>query len=144
MPVVPWTAIYPDGPAGAAIAGGASAEALNENADYPGMPSGATPIHKDIQLTVAGTSDIWIPNSDRRFVLISAFISSDAAGRVALVDDADTQNQRPVDQRLGVNGGSSPNLIPVPYVSKNVGNRLRVVSTVTGNVAVRVSGWERG
>lgn len=141
MPFTPWTSIYPDGPASAGLAGQAGADAV-ANALYPGMPVGATPVHRDLTVAAAGTVAVWSPSPGRRFVLASAFVSSDTAMRVALVDDTDSQNQRPVDQFLAANGGSSPNLVPVPYVSKNVGSPLRLVTSAAGNVKVRVSGWE--
>lgn len=142
MPAVPWTSIYPDG-AGTAAAGGADAgfATPDANQQYPGMPLGASPVHRDVVIAAAGTTAIWTPGAGSRFILASAFISTDTAMRVALVDDADIQGSRPVDGYFGANGGASPNLVPVPYPSKNVGNSLRVV-TAAGNVRVRVSGWE--
>lgn len=141
MPYVPWTSIYPDGPGSAGVDGPAGAAAAG-NPAYPGMPEGATPVHRDVVITTATTTPIWTPAANRRIVLASAFVSSDTAMRVALVDDSDVQNQRPVDQYVAANGGSSPNLVPVPYVAKAVGNSLKVVTASAGNVRVRVSGWE--
>lgn len=140
MPNVAFTDVYPEG-AGTVAAGG-SASLAQFNPDFPGMPVGAAPIHRDVVIVAAATTDLWTPGAGRRFVLASAFVSSDTAMRVALVDEADVQGQRPVDQNLAANGGSSPNLVPVPYVSKGAGNRLRVVTSGAGNVRVRVSGWE--
>lgn len=142
MANVPWTSIYPDGAGSEAAGGSAPGGGPAGNDLYPGMPVGASPIHRDLLLPAAATTIIWQPGATRRFVLTSAFISSDTAGRVAIVDDVDVQGSRPVDQYIGANGGSSPNLVPVPYVGKNLGAPLRVVSTVAGNVRVRVSGWE--
>lgn len=133
MPDVPFSAIYPYGP-------GAPGPLINPL--YPGMPVGATPITRDIELTAVGTFVIWDPGANRTFILASAFISSDTAGRIKLIDNDDLQGQRPVGQWIGANGGSSPNLVPVPYPAKKPGNQLKVVSTVAGNVAIRVSGWE--
>lgn len=138
---IPFTAIYPDGPVGSA-AGGASGGGDVGNPLFPGMPAGATPIHRDVTITAAGTTDLWVPQAGNRFILASAFISTDTAMRVALVDSLDTVNQRPVDGYFGANGGAAPNLIPVPYPSKAAGNVLRVVTAQNGNVKVRVSGWE--
>jgi hypothetical protein len=143
MAVVQWTAIYPDGPATEAAAGGGGGAADSGNPDYPGMPVGATPLERDVTITTATTTDLWTPGVGRTFVLASAFISTDTAMRIAIVDEADIQGQRPVDGYFAANGGASPNLVPVPYVSKNSGNRLRVVTAGAGNVKVRVSGWER-
>lgn len=145
MPAVQWTSIYPDGAGSAAAgsewgAGGGGADAGNPL--YPGMPVGATPVHKDIVIAAAGANAIWTPLAGNRFILASAFISTDAAMRVALVDDLDIQGQRPVDGYFGANGGASPNLVPVPYPAKAVGNSLKVVTSAAGNVRVRVSGWE--
>lgn len=142
MPNVPWTSIYPDGPGSAGAVGLAGAETTADNPLYPGMPAGAAPVHRDVTIAAASTTALWSPAPGRKFVLVSAFISSDAAMRIALVDDTDTQGNRPVDQYVAANGGSSPNLIPVPYVSKGTGNSLRVVTSAAGNVKVRVSGWE--
>lgn len=142
MANVPWTGIYPDGPNSAGAGGGDAGAFSSGNPLYPGMPEGATPIHRDKVITTATTTTLWTPGTGRRFVLASAFISSDTAMRVAVVDDADLENQRPVDQYVGANGGSSPNLVPVPYVSKNAGNALKVVTSAVGNVRIRVSGWE--
>lgn len=141
MSNVPFSAIYPD-KAGADGGAGGGATGSSGNPLYPGMPEGATPIHRDKLITTAATTALWTPSAGRKFVLASAFVSSDTAMRVALVDDADLEGQRPVDQYAGANGGSSPNLVPVPYVSKNAGNPLRVVTAAAGNVRVRVSGWE--
>lgn len=142
MGSVPFSAIYPDGPGTAAalgVEGGAAGEA---NPAYPGMPAGATPIHRDKVITTATTTTIWTPGAGRKFVLASAFVSTDTAMRVALVDDTDTEGQRPVDGSFATSGGASPNLVPVPYVSRNAGNPLRVVTGAVGRVSVRVSGWE--
>jgi hypothetical protein len=89
----------------------------------------------------AGTVTVWDPGAGSRFVLASAFVSTDTAMRVALVDENDVQHSRPVDGSFGANGGASPNLVPVPYQSKTAGNRLRLVTSAAGNVRVRVSGW---
>ncbi len=143
MPAIPFTAIYPDGSGSLAQGGTGGLDGPSTNPDYPGMPVGATPVHRDLVIAAAGTTVIWTPGgATRRFVLASAFVSSDTAMRVALVDDADVQGNRPVDQYVAANGGSSPNLVPVPYVSKTAGASLKVVTSVAGNVRVRVSGWE--
>lgn len=140
---IPFSDIYPDGATAQAARQGAAEAGLN--IDYPGMPAGASPIHRDVTLTAATTrTAVWTPSApSKRLVLASAFISSSAAGRVAIVDDQDAQGQRPVDQEIGANGGSSPNLVPVPYPSKTPGTPLCVVSTVVGTVRVRLSGWEQ-
>ena len=96
----------------------------------------------DVFIAAASTTAIWTPGAGRRCILASAFVSTDTAMRVAVVDDIDAQGQRPVDGYFGANGGASPNLVPVPYVSKNPGNSIRVVTAALGNVRVRVSGWE--
>ncbi len=142
MAGVPFTAIYPDGP-GTEAAGGAGGTAQELlNALYPGMPIGATPVHRDNVYAAAGTYVLWQPSAGNRFVLTSAFLVVSAAGRVALVDDVDIPGSRPVDGDFAANGGATPNLVPVPYPSKTAGNPLRVVTTVVGNTRVRVSGWE--
>jgi len=144
MSVVQWTSVYPDGP-GSAAAGsdyGTPGGGGADNAMYPGMPVGATPIERDLVIAAAGTYAIWTPAPGSRFVLTSAFISTDTAMKISVVDDLDIQGQRPVAGYFGANGGASPNLIPVPYPAKAVGNVLRVVTAGAGNVVVRVSGWE--
>jgi hypothetical protein len=142
MPYTPWTNIYPDGPASAGSAGLPAAAGGGGNAAYPGMPEGATPVHRDFTTALAGTYSIWSPTPSRRFILASAFLSSDTAMRIALIDDTDIQGNRPVDQYAVAGGGSSPNLVPVPYPSKVVGAPLRLVTAAAGNVRIRVSGWE--
>lgn len=142
MPTIPFTSIYPLSAAEAAAAGidaGAAVAAGNEL--YPGMPVGASPVHKDLTVAAAGTVTVWDPGPGSTFVLASAFVSTDTAMRVALVDENDVQGSRPVDAYFGANGGASPNLVPVPYLSKTAGNRLRLVTSAAGNVKVRVSGW---
>lgn len=141
MPAIPFTAIYPNGPGSGGLAvPGAPTET---NPDYPGMPVGATPVSRDLTVAAAGTVTIWTPGGpSRRFVLASAFLSTDTAMRVALVDDADVQGQRPVDGYFAANGGASPNLVPVPYPSRTAGASLKLVTAAPGNVKVRVSGWE--
>jgi len=144
MTAVQWTSVYPDGPGSAAAGsdfGGAGGPGAG-NPDYPGMPVGATPFERDLLIVAAGTQVIWDPGANARFVLASAFISTDTAMKVSLVDDVDVQGQRPVAGFFGANGGASPNLVPVPYPAKAIGNKLRVVTAGAGNVAVRVSGWQ--
>lgn len=150
--------IYPDaeipatGPAAGGLAGDLStgltaavasalASALNEN--YPGLPPGSTPEPHDITVTVAGTYDLWIPPADRRAVVTSAFISTDTAGRIALVDETDTAGRRIAVHYAAANGGASPNLVPAPYELKAVGGRLRVVVAQNGNTFIRISGYLR-
>jgi hypothetical protein len=142
MAVVQFTDVYPDGPGTAAAGGSGGAAPPLINPEYPGMPVGATPVHKDVTVTVAGTVALWTPTVGTRFVLASAFVTTDTAMRVALVDDIDVQNQRPVNGDFGAAGGASPNLVPVPYPAKSVGNVLRLVTSANGTVRVRVSGWE--
>lgn len=139
---IPFGSIYPDGPAGGGAGNAVSAAEAQVNPLYPGMPAGATPFHQDVSLTASTTGTaIWTPPTDKRFVVASAFISSDTAGRVAICDGADVAGQRIVVQRVGANGGSSPNLVPVPYVSAVAGQAVVVASNITGNVDIRVSGW---
>ncbi len=141
MPVVMFTDIYPDG-AGSAAAGGGVAAVQQFNPDYPGMPVGATPVHRDVLITTATTTTLWTPPTGRKFVVASAFISTDAAMRVALVDDADVVGQRIVDGAFAASGGASPNKVPVPYPSRTTGAALKVVTGGAGNVRVQVDGWE--
>lgn len=139
---VQFSDIYPVTAAAAAASGDTQA-APTVNDDFPGMPVGATPVHKDVTIAAAGTTTLWDPGAGTVFVLASAFLSTDTAMRVALVDESDIQGNRPVDGYFGANGGASPNLVPVPYQSKLAGNRLRVVTGGAGNVKVRVSGWTK-
>jgi hypothetical protein len=142
MAGIPFTAIYPDGPGTAAATGEAgTAFDAGGNPDYPGMPAGASPIHRDYAASGAGTYAVWTPGAGRRFVLASAFISTDTANRVALVDGTDAAGSRIVDAYFAANGGASPNLVPVPYPSAVAGQSLALV-VAGGNVRVRVSGWE--
>lgn len=138
---IPFANIYPDGPGSAAQGGGVDGTPIG-NPQYPGMPAGASPVHRDVTITTAATTTIWTPSSGMRFVLASAIISTDTAMRVAIVDDSDIQGQRPVDGGFSAFGGVSPNLVPVPYPAKSVGNALKVVTSGVGIVRVRVSGWE--
>lgn len=142
MPAIAFTSIYPDGPGSEAAGGAAQADAAG-NPLYPGMPAGATPVERDVSIAAAGTWPVWTPSANKRFVLVSAFLSTDTAMRVALVDDQDVQGQRPVVARFGANGGASPNLLPAPYVGKSAGNVLRAVTSALGNVEVSVRGWEQ-
>lgn len=137
---IPFTDIYPDGPAAAAAAGGV-ALGPDVNRDYPGIPAGAVPIHRDFVASAAGTYDLWAPGAGARFVLVAATINVDAAGRVALVDDQDIVGRRIVDVELAANGGATPNMVPVPYPSVLAGNTLRLVTTAVGDTRVHVSGW---
>ena len=139
---IPFSNIYPDGPGTAAQGGGGSDAGPSTNPQYPGMPVGASPVHRDVVILAAATTTLWQPSSGNRFVLASAFIGTNTAMRVALVDDSDIQGQRPVDADFAASGGASPNLVPVPYPAKSVGNALKVVTGGAGTVRVRVSGWE--
>src|SRR5690348_11031532 len=98
VPSIAFTDIYPDSTSnlGTSSGGGAGGGGAILNELFPVMPAGATPVHRDITIAAAGTYLIWQPASDRTFVLASAFVSTDTAGRIALVDGADLQGQRPV------------------------------------------------
>lgn len=142
MPQVPFTSIYPDGPAGSDAAQASSGGGGSGNDLYPGMPAGAIPVHRDLSVSAAGTFTVWTPQAGNRFVLTSALVSTDTAGRIALVDGADMAGFRPVVGRFAANGGAAPNLVPVPYVSKQLGNSLLLVVGTPGNVDVEVRGYE--
>jgi len=135
---VPFVAIYPDDPYAAGAPPGAAA-ALEEG-PYPDLPVGALPFDRDLTIAAASTTTIFDPGVGYKFYLVSAFLSTDTAMRVAIIDESDVQNQRPVDGYFGANGGATPNLVPKWYESKSSGNRLRVVTAGAGNVKVRVSG----
>lgn len=156
MPSTQFVDIYPDaaipitGPAGPGLVGdlssgltGAMAAALANalNKDYPGLPPGATPDKRDITVTVAGTYDLWSPPADRRVVVTSAFLSTDTAGRIALVDETDVAGRRIAVHYAAANGGASPNLVPAPYELLSAGGRVRVVVAQNGNTFIRVSGY---
>lgn len=144
MASTPWTAIYPDGP-GTAAQGGGPASADSGNPLYPGMPAGATPIHRDATYLAAGTYTLWAPSSGARFVCSSVMVSTDTAMRIAVVDGADLPGSRIVDGAFGANGGVSKNQVPTPYPSKSVGNPVQVVvGAAPGAIGVKVSadGWE--
>lgn len=141
MSTTPWASIYPDGPNSAA-AGGGIAAAPAGNAAYPGMPEGAVPVHRTLHIAAAGIVALWAAPANRRWVLASAFISTDTAMRVALVEEVDAAGNEVIDGYFAANGGASPNMVPVPYPAKTVGSVLRIVTAAAGNVRVRVSGWE--
>jgi len=143
MGTVPFTAIYPDGAATAAAGGAEVAIGAGGNPLYPGMPEGATPIHRDKVVTTATTTVIWAPSSGRKFTVASCLISTDTAMRVALVDDSDIEGSRVVDLQAAANSGGARNLVPVPYPSKNAGNALKLVTGGAGNTRVVVEGWEQ-
>jgi len=141
---LPFVSIYPDDPNAPRGAFGGDAGGPNVNEEWPGLPPGTSPESIDLTLTAAtpaGGTVLWQPAADERLVVISAYISSDSAGRVAVVDDQDVDDQRVAVQYVGANGGSSPNLNPAPYTTKVPGAPLRVFSTVVGNVFIRVTGY---
>lgn len=143
MSNTPFTSIYPDDPNAIGLNGQPiGGPGVDTNQDWPGLPPGAVPDSRDITLAAAtlGTA-IWSPAADERLVIVSAYISSDAAGRVAIVEDQDVAGQRIAVQYVGANGGSAPNLVPAPYALSGPGVPVKVVSTVVGNVFVRVSGY---
>lgn len=140
MSRVQFTDVYPDDPTAPAPAGPGT-PAPSSNPTFPGMPVGASPIHRDFVSSSAGTYTIWDPGAGNKFVLASAILSTAAGGRVALVDAADVAGQRIIDLELGANGGATPNLVPVPYVSGLAGRKLTLVTDVAGDVRVKVSGW---
>jgi hypothetical protein len=142
MSTTPWTSIYPDGPASAAAGGIIGAPGAGGNAAYPGMPVGAVPIHRTLRIAAAGTYPIWAPPPDRRFIVANAFISTDTAMRVALVEEVDVAGAEIVDGYFAASGGASPNLVPVPYPADVAGSVVRVVTGAAGNVRIRVGGWE--
>ena len=141
MPQIPWTAIYPDGPGTVAAGGDSFAGGAGNPGPYPDLPAGAIPFDRDLTVAAASTTTIFDPGVGQKFFLVSAFVSTDTAMRVAVIDETDTQNSRPVDGYFAANGGASPNLVPKWYESKLAGNRLRLVTAGAGNVKVRVSGF---
>lgn len=146
MSAIPFNAIYPDGPGSAAQGGPSGAAAGGGNPQYPGMPVGANPIHKDATFVAAGTFALWSPSAGMRFVLVSAMISTDTAMRIALVDGADIPGSRPVAGAFAANGGVSKNQVPVPYPAKTVGSPLlAVIGALPGALGVMISidGWEQ-
>ena len=142
MSTTPWTDIYPDGPSSRPASGAPGVAPAAGNAAYPGMPADATPVHRRLRITAAGTYAIWSPPADRRFVVASAMMSTDTAMRIALVEETDAPGAEVVDGYFGANGGATPNLVPVPIPAQTLGSVLRVVTAGAGNVRVRVSGWE--
>lgn len=142
MATIPFSAIYPEGP-GTLAANGGGAVADAGNPEYPGMPAGATPVHKDATYTAAGTYTLWQPSAGFKFVCTAVVINTDTAMRVAAVDGADIPGSRVADGNWAANGGLSENGIPTPYVSKTVGAPLLVIVGGAGNVKVEVRGWEK-
>lgn len=138
---MPFTDLYPEGAGGAGGGPGGAGGAADVNVDWPGLPPGAVPVHRDRTFTAAGTYDLVVPPSDKSFVLVSAYIATDVAGRIAIVDESDVEGSRYVVQYPAANGGSSPNLVPAPRQSASPGNRCRAVIVGVGNVFVRVSGY---
>ncbi len=136
-----WTAIYPDGPPGSASAE-AGAIGAGGNPLYPGMPEGASPVHRDLAVAAAGTYTVWTPSPGTRAVVASAFVSTDTAMRVALCDGSDGAGRRIVDGYFAASGGAAANLVPVPYPADLAGTPIVLVTAGAGNVRVRVSGWE--
>jgi len=136
---IPFTAVYPDDPTAAPLEG--AGPTATELGPYPDLPVGAVPVDRDLTVAAASTTTLFDPGAGQRFYLVSAFLSTDTAMRVALVDETDVQNQRVVDGYFAANGGATPNLVPKWYESKLAGNRLMLVTGALGNVKVRVSGF---
>jgi hypothetical protein len=134
--------IYPDArvaPTGPGQSGGGA----DVNTDYPGLPPGAVPEAYDKTITAAGTTALWTPPADRRFVVLSAQISTDTAMRVMLVDDVDNEGRRIAGGYFAANGGMSPNLVPAPHEAQTTGAPVRVVTAGAGNVFVVVRGYTK-
>jgi len=143
MTTVPFTAIYPDGPAGSlgtSAAGAGTGGA--DNPAYPGLPAGASPIHRDLAVSAAGTYAVWTPAAGKRVVLLGLVISSDTLMRVKLVDGDDVQGRRIVDASVPASGGVGVDLSPTPYVATAADQPLRIVTTAAGNVTVAAWGYE--
>lgn len=140
MPNTPFVDVYPDAtpaPTGPAPAGSASG-----NPDWPGLPADAHPESFDVTLVAASLGTIIVqPTMAQRFVVVSAFISTDVAGRIAIFDDLDIQGRRIAVHYAAANGGASPNLVPAPYPTATPGGPVRVACAGVGNVFVRVSGY---
>jgi hypothetical protein len=94
--------------------------------------------HFDATIVGAGTTTIWTPTAGKRFVIGSFMLSTDAGGRVALVDNADTAGHRIAAPYLAAFGG----MVGGPYGSQAIGNALKVVTVAGGNVFVAVDGFE--
>lgn len=133
--IYPDAAVAPTGPSEPGQGGGA----INE--DWPGLPPGATPDSYDVTITTIATTVLWAPPADRKVVVVSLFISTDVAGRIAVVDDQDIAGRRIAVLYAAANGGASPNLVPAEYQTASPGNPIRVVTAAAGNVFVRISGY---
>lgn len=134
--IYPDAAIAPTGP-------GSPGSAPATNEEYPGLPVGAVPDSFDVTVTTATTTAVWTPPADRRVVVESVFISTDVAGRIAVVDDQDIQGRRIAVLYAAANGGASPNLVPAPYEAQSMGTPIRVVTAAAGNIFVRVTGYTK-
>lgn len=143
MPNVPFTAIYPDGPAGsAAAAGGDPGGVGGGNLLYPGLPVGAVPFHNDVVIATATTTTLWQPAPGRRFVVTRLFVTTDVAQTVTIYDGLNIAGRRVLRAPFAANGGTDPNGWPASYVAKLAGSALLVDNTGAGVLWVAVDGYE--
>lgn len=126
-------------PSGAAADTAAALESVM-NPDWPGLPPNASPDHRDATITTATTTTVWAPGPDESVVIVAAFLSTDTAGRIAIVADTDTAGNRIAVLYAAANGGASPNLVPAPFVAPK-GAPIRVVTAAAGNTFVRLTGY---
>lgn len=102
-------------------------------------PPGATTFHADVVIVGAATTTLYTPTSGARFVLTSIVISTDAPGRVAIVDDADTAGSRLPGGYFAANGGLA---LTGEWPSAAADNVAKVVTDGAGNTFVTVEGYE--
>ena len=102
-------------------------------------PPGASGVHRDVTITLAGSTVLWTPSVGKRFVVTSLILSTDTAQRVAAVDGADVAGSRIAAPYLAAAGGL---IYTGPYVSAAANNALRIITAAAGNVFASVDGYE--
>ncbi len=103
-------------------------------------PPGAVTFHADVTIVGAATTVLYTPSAGARFVITDIVISTDTAGRVMVIDDADVAGQRLRGGYFGANGGLAE--AGTTARSGAVNRVAKVVTGGAGNTFVSVDGYE--
>jgi hypothetical protein len=99
--------------------------------------------HHDLTSSTTALAAIWTPATGSRAVITGVFVSTDTAGRVAVVDGTDVAGARILSAYLPTNGSAGRAFALGPFVSGAVNRVISLVYAGGGVAFVAVDGWEQ-
>lgn len=99
-------------------------------------------IHKDLEVIVAGTNNVWTPSTGKKFVVVDLIISSDALNTITVFDNTDISGNRLLKVRFPANSSPITVDFDVPFVSSTINNILKITTTTAAITNITVHGYE--